>query len=74
PPDELPKQIYENVPLAVIEKKMKSTTISPSTTPTSPTFPSSSLGFPTSIPGATSAFPSTVTATTPHPSIPPRAT
>ncbi|XP_068202225.1 tyrosine-protein phosphatase non-receptor type 11-like isoform X2 [Palaemon carinicauda] len=70
PPDELPKQIYENVPPAVKEKK-KSTTISP-TTPTSPTFPSSSMGFPTSIAGATTAFPSSTTV--PHPSVPPRAT
>lgn len=69
PPDELPKQIYENVPPAVKEKKTKSATMSPST-PTSPTFPTPPMGFSTA--GAGSTFPSPAAA--PRPSMPPRAT
>nr|XP_045597693.1 tyrosine-protein phosphatase non-receptor type 11-like isoform X3 [Procambarus clarkii] len=71
PPDELPKQIYENVPPAVKEKKTKSATMSP-TTPTSPTFPTSPTGFPSVPAGATATFPSPAAA--PRPSMPPRAT
>lgn len=74
PPDELPKQIYENVPPAVKEKKTKSALLSP-TTPTSPTFPPNPLGFPSPSPGASISFPPPPPPTaTPRPSVPPRAT
>lgn len=80
PPDELPKQIYENVPPAVKEKKTKSATMSP-TTPTSPTFPSPPIGFTASAPPFPAQPPATAVAAiaaaavaTPRPSMPPRAT
>ncbi|XP_071517554.1 tyrosine-protein phosphatase non-receptor type 11-like isoform X3 [Panulirus ornatus] len=71
PPDELPKQIYENVPPAVKDKKTKSATMSP-TTPTSPTFPTPPIGFSTAPAGTNAAFPSPAAA--PRPNVPPRAT
>ncbi|XP_042242953.1 tyrosine-protein phosphatase non-receptor type 11-like isoform X2 [Homarus americanus] len=71
PPDEVLKQIYENVPPAVKEKKTKSATMSP-TTPTSPTFPTPPISFPTAPVGASAAFSSPAAA--PRPSMPPRAT
>lgn len=74
PPDELPKQIYENVPPAVKEKKTKSAMLSP-TTPTSPTFPPNPLGFPSPSSGASISFPPPPPPpATPRPSVPPRAT
>ncbi|XP_063606956.1 tyrosine-protein phosphatase non-receptor type 11-like isoform X3 [Penaeus indicus] len=74
PPDELPKQIYENVPPAVKEKKTKSALLSP-TTPTSPTFPPNPLGFPSPSPGASISFPPPPPPpAAPRPSVPPRAT
>ena len=65
PPDELPKQIYGNIPLCG-DKKAKAGPMSPITpTPASPLFTSSSAT-------SATAFPSPPPV--PRPSIPPRAT